>query len=149
MTLTVPDDLQYALLEFITHINLEDYDSILQDFTTLGFSLENVSLEHLQSSGITESLSFAFLQLSKGGGPKKMQERVKEEFKERYGSDLSDMKQCDAAHAEMLTRMEEQLALEGMDVKGVTNVMEDASSSLCPRTCCTSHTPSRRLRETV
>ena len=56
-----------------------------------------------------------------------MQERVKEEFKERYGSDLSDTELRDAARAEMLTRMEEQLASEGVDVKGVTNVMEEMS----------------------
>ena len=46
-----------------------------------------------------------------------MQERVKEEFKERYGSDLSDTELRDAARAEMLARMEEQLASEGVDVK--------------------------------
>lgn len=127
MTLSVPEDLQYALLEFIAHINSEDYDSIPQDFINLGFSPEDVSLERLQSSGITEGLSFAFRQLSKGGGPKKMQERVKEEFLERYGNDLSDKELQDAARAEMLVRMEEQLASEGVDVKGVTNVMEEMS----------------------
>lgn len=84
-------------------------------------------MERLQSSGITEGLSFAFRQLSKGGGPKKMQERVKEEFQDRYGSDLSDVELQKAARAEMLERMEEQLASEGVDVKGVTNVMEEMS----------------------
>jgi len=127
MTLAVPDDLQYALLEFIAHINTEDYDEIPQDFINLGFSPEDVSLERLQSSGITEGISFAFRQLSKGGGPKKMQERVKEEFQERYGADLSDIELRDAARAEMLVRMEDQLASEGVDVKGVTNVMEEMS----------------------
>ena len=127
MTLAVPRDLQYALLEFIAHINAEDYDNIPQDFINLGFSPADVSLERLQSSGITEGLSFAFRQLSAGGGPKKMQERVKEEFKERYGSNLTDIELRDAARAEMLTRMEAQLANEGVDVKGVTNVMEEMS----------------------
>lgn len=127
MTLGVPNDLQYALLEFIAHINSEDYDAIPQDFISLGFSPENVSLERLQSSGITEGLSFAFRQLSQGGGPKKIQERVKEEFKERYGDTLSDSELRDAARTEMLQRMEEQLASEGVDVKGVTNVMEEMS----------------------
>lgn len=127
MTLSVPNDLQYALLEFIAHINTENYDAIPQDFINLGFSPENVSLERLQSSGITEGLSFAFRQLSQGGGPKKMQERVKEEFQERYGSDLSDSELRLAARAEMLERMEAQLASEGVDVKGVTNVMEEMS----------------------
>jgi hypothetical protein len=49
-----------------------------------------------------------------------MQERVKEEFKERYRSDLTDTELHNAAGAKMLTRMEEQLALGEMDVKGVT-----------------------------
>lgn len=127
MTLAVPNDLQYALLEFIAHINTENYDSIPQDFINLGFSPPNVSLERLQSSGITEGLSFAFRQLSQGGGPKKMQERVKQEFKDRYGADLSDAELRTAARAEMLERMEVQLASEGVDVKGVTNVMEEMS----------------------
>jgi len=127
MTLAVPNDLQYALLEFIAHINTEDYDSIPQDFINLGFSPADVSLERLQKSGITEGLSFAFRQLSQGGGPAKIQERVKEEFKERYGSELSDAELRDAARADMLERMEAQLASEGVDVKGVTNVMEEMS----------------------
>lgn len=127
MTLAVPDNLQYALLEFIAHINTEDYDSIPQDFINLGFSPADVSLQRLKSSGITEGLSFAFRQLSQGGGPKKIQERVKQEFQERYGSELSDSELRLAARAEMLERMEAQLEKEGVDVKGVTNVMEEMS----------------------
>jgi len=127
MTLEVPDDLQYALLEFIAHINVEDYDAIPQDFINLGFSPPDVTPERLQSSGITEGISFAFRQLSGGGGPKKIQERVKAEFQERYGGDLTDEELRDAARADMIERMEEQLASEGVDVKGVTNIMETMS----------------------
>lgn len=127
MTLEVPKDLQYALLEFIAHINTEDYDAIPQDFINLGFSPPDVTAERLKSSGITEGLSFAFRQLAGGGGPKKIQERVKAEFQERYGSDLSDEEIQTAARAEMLERMETQLASEGVNVKGVTNVMEEMS----------------------
>lgn len=36
MTLQVPKDLQYGLLEFIAHINSEDYDAIPNDFVNLG-----------------------------------------------------------------------------------------------------------------
>jgi aarF domain-containing kinase len=118
MTLAVPNDLQYALLEFIAHINVEDYDSIPQDFINLGFSPEGVTAQRLKDSGITEGLTFAFRQLSAGGGPKKIQERVKKEFQERYGSELSDKELQAAARAEMLERMEAQLASEGVDVKG-------------------------------
>ena len=127
MTLEVPNNLQYALLEFIAHINVEDYDSIPQDFINLGFSPEGVTADRLKSSGITEGLTFAFRQLSAGGGPKKIQERVKAEFQDRYGSDLSDKELQEAARAEMIQRMEDQLASEGVDVKGVTNIMEEMS----------------------
>ena len=162
-------DARYALLEFIAHINTEDYDAIPQDFINLGFSpegeprhatprhatprhatprapsaipdaprgptergaarapLAGVSAERLKSSGITEGLSFAFRQLSEGGGPKKIAERVQGEFRERYGAELSDAELEKAAQAEMLERMEAQLAAEGVDVKGVTNVMEEMS----------------------
>eukprot|EP00535_Pseudo-nitzschia_heimii_P007929 CAMPEP_0197176312 /NCGR_PEP_ID=MMETSP1423-20130617/2285_1 /TAXON_ID=476441 /ORGANISM="Pseudo-nitzschia heimii, Strain UNC1101" /LENGTH=1018 /DNA_ID=CAMNT_0042625679 /DNA_START=233 /DNA_END=3289 /DNA_ORIENTATION=+ len=127
MTLDVPKDLQYALLEFIAHINVEDYDAIPQDFINLGFSPPDVTAERLQASGITEGLSFTFRQLAAGGGPKKIQERVKAEFQDRYGSDLSDTELRDAARAEMQERMKDQLAAEGVDVKGVTNIMEEMS----------------------
>jgi len=127
MTLEVPPNLQYGLLEFIAHINTENYDQIPQDFINLGFSPPDVSLERLQSSGITDGISFAFRQLSQGGGPKKIQERVRDEFKERYGDSLSDEEIQKAARAEMIEAMETQLASEGVDVKGVTNVMEEMS----------------------
>jgi len=127
MTLDVPKDLQYALLEFIAHINVEDYDAIPQDFINLGFSPPDVTAERLQASGITEGLSFTFRQLAAGGGPKKIQERVKAEFQDRYGSDLSDEELRLAARSEMQERMKAQLASEGVDVKGVTNIMEEVS----------------------
>jgi aarF domain-containing kinase len=127
MTLEVPNDLQYALLEFIAHVNTENYEAIPQDFINLGFSPEGVTAERLKDSGITEGLAFAFRQLSGGGGPKKIQERVKQEFQERYGSELSDKELQEAARAEMIDRMQAQLASEGVDVKGVTNMMEEMS----------------------
>merc|ERR1740130_655254 len=105
MTLDVPQDLQYALLEFIAHINAEK----------------------LEASGITEGVAFAFRQLSAGGGPAKIAERVQGEFKERYGAELSDKELEKAAQAEMMQRMEAQLESEGIDVAGVSNVMEEMS----------------------
>ena len=45
----------------------------------------------------------------------------------RYGAELSDNELREAARAEMLERMEAQLASEGVDVKGVTNIMEEMS----------------------
>ena len=127
MTLDVPQDLQYALLEFIAHINTENYGEIPQDFVNLGFAPEGVTAEKLESSGITEGVAFAFRQLSAGGGPAKIGERVQAEFKERYGAELSDRELEKAAQAEMVQRMEAQLESEGIDVKGVSNVMEEMS----------------------
>ena len=125
MTLGVPSGLQYALLEFIAHINTEDYDAIPADFVNLGFS--DATPEKLQASGITDGVAFAFRQLSAGGGPAKIGERVKAEFQERYGTELSDRELELAARDEMIGAMEAQLASEGVDVKGVTNVMEEMS----------------------
>lgn len=126
MTLNVPKDLQYALLEFIAHINTENYDAIPEDFVNLGFSPANQQ-ERLKSSGITEGLAFSFRQLSKGGGPKKIQQRVKQEFQERYGFDLSDEELRQKAREEMLDRMQQQLQEEGINVNGVTEIMEQMS----------------------
>ena len=36
MTITVPPDLQYGLLEFIAHMNAEDYDALPEDFVKIG-----------------------------------------------------------------------------------------------------------------
>jgi hypothetical protein len=83
MTLEVPKDLQYSILELIAHINTEDYSSLPQDFVNLGFSPSD-KIDKLKNSGISEGLTFAFRQLSKGGGPSKIRDRVKEEFKSRY-----------------------------------------------------------------
>ena len=127
MTLAVPPDLQYALLEFIAHLNVEDYESVPQDFVNMGFSPEGVDADRLKRSGITDGLSFAFRQLSAGGGPKKIAERVEVELKERYGTELSGRELEKKAQEEFVSMAEAQLAAEGVDVKGVTNVMEEMS----------------------
>lgn len=36
MTISVPPDLQYGLLEFIAHMNAEDYDALPEDFVKIG-----------------------------------------------------------------------------------------------------------------
>ena len=125
MTLEVPRDLQYALLEFIAHINTDDLDAVPRDFVNLGFTPPD-KLDAVAKSGVTDGLSFMLRQLSGGGGAKKIQERVKAELVERYGTEDQEELRT-AARAEMLARMEEQLAAEGVDVRGVSNVMEEMS----------------------
>ncbi len=126
MTLDVPSDLQYALLEFIAHINTEDFDNLPQDFVNLGFSPPGKEAQ-LRSSGMTESLAFTFRQLQGGGGAKKLRERLGNEFRQRYGEDKTDDEIRKLAREEMIERMEERLQAEGVDVSGVTNVMEEMS----------------------
>ena len=107
--------MQYALLEFISHVISEDYDAMPNDFINLGFSPVD-KLPQLKSSGLTEGLAFALRQLKRGGGPKKIQERVKEEFVSRYGEGLTDLELQKRARAEMIERMQKQLKSEGVDV---------------------------------
>ena len=38
MTLAVPPELQYSLIEFIAHVNAEDYAAMPEDFVNLGFT---------------------------------------------------------------------------------------------------------------
>ncbi|KAH8078816.1 hypothetical protein JL720_9566 [Aureococcus anophagefferens] len=125
MTLEVPGDLQYALLEFIAHINTENLDAVPRDFVNLGFTPPD-KLDAVARSGVTDGLAFMLRQLSGGGGAKKIQERVKAELVERYGTEDQEELRT-AARAEMMARMEEQLASEGVDVRGVSNVMEEMS----------------------
>ena len=127
MTLAVPRDLQYSLLEFIAHINTEDYDALLQDFINLGFSPPD-KLEQLRASGLTEGIAFTFRQLNKGGGPAKMRERVGIELRERYGDpSLTDEEVAAKAREEMLSKMQVTLKEEGVDVSDVTSIMEAMS----------------------
>ena len=76
---------------------------------------------------MTESLAFTFRQLEGGGGAKKLRERLGNEFRQRYGQDKSDEEIRKLAREEMIERMEERLEAEGVDVSGVTNVMEEMS----------------------
>jgi len=119
MTVSVPKDLQYSLLEFIAHVNAEDFDSIPQDFVNLGFSPAS-KINQLRSSGITEGVSITFRQLNKGGGPTKIRERVFAEFQTRYGANLTSAEIRERAQAELMDRMSEDLKQEGVDVSGVT-----------------------------
>ena len=86
MTQAVPSDLQYSLIEFIAHVNSEDYEAMPLDFVNLGFTPPE-QLERVRASNLTEGLSFVLRQLSQGGGGKKLQERVRSEWREKYDPD--------------------------------------------------------------
>ena len=57
-----------------------------------------------------------------------MRERFKEEFQNRYGEGLTDEELRVAAREEMIGRMQAQLKEEGIDVNGVTGVMEEMTN---------------------
>ncbi len=127
MTLKVPEDLQYSLIEFIAHVNAEDYEAMPDDFVNLGFTPAD-QLERVRASNLTEGLSFVLRQLSQGGGGKKLTQRVRQEWRDRYDPEgvLSVEELRAKAREEMTGKMREQLASEGVDVSvmDVTGVME-------------------------
>lgn len=111
MTLDLPKDLQYGLLEFIAHVNAEDFDQLPEDFVKLGASPPE-KLEEVRQAGIAKGFAVIMKQLSKGGGPKGITDGLREEFKARYG-DLSDDDLTQRAKEEMLTsRAQKQQVLQ-------------------------------------
>lgn len=88
MTLSVPQDLQYSLLEFIAHCNAQDFSHLAEDFVKLGTTPAD-KVEQVRQSGIPEGFAFIIKQLNAGGGPAQLTNRLRSEFKARYG-DLDD-----------------------------------------------------------
>ncbi|KAJ8602547.1 hypothetical protein CTAYLR_008328 [Chrysophaeum taylorii] len=66
MTIKVPPDLQYSLLEFIAHINSDRLDRVPYDFVNLGFTPPD-KVAKVADSGVTDGLAFMLRQLSEGG----------------------------------------------------------------------------------
>jgi len=52
---------------------------------------------------MAEGFAFAMKQLSKGGGPAKIRDRLKEEFRGKFGDNLSDDELGDKARQQMVT----------------------------------------------
>merc|ERR1719261_1023806 len=117
MTQAVPEDLQYSLIEFIAHVNSEDYEAMPRDFVNLGFTPES-QLERVRQSNLTEGLSFVLRQLSQGGGGKKVTERVRAEMREKYDPEgvlsLEEIRQ--KGREEFINQARDALEAEGEDV---------------------------------
>mmetsp|Transcript_17047 Transcript_17047/g.31996 ORF Transcript_17047/g.31996 Transcript_17047/m.31996 type:complete len:944 (+) Transcript_17047:63-2894(+) len=127
MTLGVPSDLQYALIEFIAHVNSEDFEAMPQDFVNLGFTPPD-QLERVRQSNLADGLSFVLRQLSQGGGGKKLTERVREEWREQYDPEgkMTPEELRAVVRAKFTEQARMQLAAEGEDVSvmEVQNVIE-------------------------
>jgi len=124
MTLTLPQDLQYSLLEFIAHCNSENFGHLAEDFVKLGATPPD-KVEEVRASGIPEGFAFIMKQLSAGGGPSQITDRLRTEFKARYG-DLSDAELSlkvreNLINEEMVQATED---LDSVDVSGVTGILE-------------------------
>lgn len=131
MTITLPKDLQYGLLEFISHVNAGDFDMLPEDFVKLGATPAN-KVEEVKQSGIVEGFAFIMKQLDKGGGPMKISDNLRSEFKSLYG-DLSDSELSQKAREEMESRREridgqemvdEMLPQQATDISGAAGLME-------------------------
>ena len=143
MTLTLPSDLQYGLLEFIAHCNSENFSELAEDFVKLGATPPE-KIEEVRNSGIPEGFAFIMKQLSAGGGPSQLTSRLRNEFKAKYGDSLSDVELGLKIREEMLspttsstsssssitlTKSEIEVAeaaanLENADVSGVAGILE-------------------------
>lgn len=76
------------MLEFIAHCNAEDFSKLPEDFVQLKATPPD-KIEEFRQSGIPEGFAFIMRQISKGGGPTQLTERLRQQFKAKYG-DLSD-----------------------------------------------------------
>ena len=88
MVLEVDSDLQYKLLNFVSHLTSKKYSSLPDDFVEIGF-LKAEALESVVACGILEPLTIFLENASQGGGANAVRERFLDDFrKENPG--LSD-----------------------------------------------------------
>lgn len=67
---TIPEEYSLALLEYIAHLSIKDWDSVAEDLVKLGFVAPNAP--SLRESGLIEPLGRILEQLSGGGGAAKV-----------------------------------------------------------------------------
>jgi len=120
MTQEVDTNVQYAMVEYIAHINSKNYDKIPQDFVNMGF-LTADKMEEVRKSGFLEPLTYMLQQLAEGGGPKKVQERIIAEYKAKYpgleGTELRAQMRLDM-RTSMVSAQQRATGEVGMDTLG-------------------------------
>lgn len=122
MAIALPKDLQYSLLEFIAHCQSGDFDKLPEDFVKLGATPPD-KVEEVRKSGVLAGFAFIMKQISSGGGPSKITENLRKEFKSRYG-DLSDAELSLKVHEELKSRRVATEAGDDIDNSGVAGLME-------------------------
>lgn len=63
--------LQYDLLDFISHLTSENYDTVPDDLVKLGF-LKEEKLQTVMATGFLEPLTYMLKQAGQGGGGSKI-----------------------------------------------------------------------------
>ena len=122
MTLPVESSLQYSLLEFVAHLTAEEYDQLPTDLVQLGF-LKAERVETVRASGFLEPLSLLLQQAGKGGGGKKVRERIFTEYREKFPG-VEDDELRTLMRQDMKERMEEARKRESA-VSGITLEVEE------------------------
>lgn len=122
MTIQAPEDLQYALLEFIAHLTSENYDAIPQDLVNLRF-LKQDKLELFLQLGVLEPMFYFFKQAANGGGTSKIRDRIMEEYQQKYpGADENEIKEH---MRQEIADNTELLVQKASSVTGITMKIED------------------------
>jgi hypothetical protein len=122
MMLKVDKNLQYTLLETVSHLTSEQYERLPVDLVNLGF-LKAERLETVKASGFLEPLSLLLKQAGKGGGGKKVRERIFAEYRDKFpGVDDDELRVL--MREDMKSRMEEARKRESA-VSGITLEVEE------------------------
>lgn len=122
MMLKVDKNLQYTLLETVSHLTSEQYERLPVDLVNLGF-LKAERLETVKASGFLEPLSLLLKQAGKGGGGKKVRERIFAEYRDKFpGVDDDELRLL--MREDMKSRMEEARKRESA-VSGITLEVEE------------------------
>ena len=122
MCIEVEKDLQYGLIEYISHLMSEDYQAIPGDLIRLGFVPPGQEAM-IQRAGVVEALASILKQLAQGGGPKKVQERFIKQIKDEFGDiPREELREKMKARFEELNKQGELKQLQQQQRVGVADV---------------------------
>lgn len=137
MVITVPEDLQLSLLEFIADLNAENYEEVPNDLVKLSFVPED-KLEELRASGLTVAISSMLKLAGEGGGPKGAMKRMVQQNKDKYADALSEFDDLDSPEA---TKVRQALFKEDWKKQMAEDAIgRDDDSPLDPAAAATSTT---------
>eukprot|EP00747_Dinoflagellata_sp_TGD_P074714 gnl/TRDRNA2_/TRDRNA2_158435_c0_seq1.p1 gnl/TRDRNA2_/TRDRNA2_158435_c0~~gnl/TRDRNA2_/TRDRNA2_158435_c0_seq1.p1 ORF type:complete len:789 (+),score=111.05 gnl/TRDRNA2_/TRDRNA2_158435_c0_seq1:37-2403(+) len=75
LTANISSEVQYAIVDYISHLVAEDYEAVPRDLVALGF-VPKAKVQAVRDTGVAKTLASVFRSLASGGGAKKIAERV-------------------------------------------------------------------------